>query len=411
MRQLRFPADPLPLSAWPRPPADNGLGVHWSTHLYGQSPEATSYFVSELSRMNIKWVKLLVDGLNNRDYDRTVDELVRRDIMPILRIYQQCNTPYNPNDLDALVRHYVDKGVYYFETYNEPNQPGEPGGWCTGNGQPQPEHLAQIWADAARVIYRAGGYPGLPSFFAPDQKLPDWQNAFFYRFFNALREQGNEQVLYFSWAAIHNYTINHPPTYPLDAVNQLGAPLTAAEIEQHGLTPQQAAEMNLRREIAVTLRDRPLTGADAARWGLPPQRIAEINAAFAAGKMHGFTLLDDSTGFFHFISYREQFYGLFGFDIPLISTEGGATKGSAEDPRYPAVTGQTVADWTLWTADYMLDDAPDYYFASNTWLLAQHALEYNEPVWEQNAWYHDRAGGQEPVVEALKKRARRDEVR
>lgn len=73
------PTAPLPLSAFPRPKDDNGLGIHWSTHLYAQSDEATGYFVSELARMNIKWVKLLVDGLNNRDYDETIDELVKRE--------------------------------------------------------------------------------------------------------------------------------------------------------------------------------------------------------------------------------------------------------------------------------------------------------------------------------------------
>jgi hypothetical protein len=108
----------------------------------------------------------------------------------------------------------------------------------------------------------------------------------------------------------------------------------------------------------------------------------------------------------HFIAFRNQFYDLFGFEIPMISTEGGATKGSGEDPRYPVIDGQTVAEWTLWSADYMLDDAPAYYFATMTWLLAQGALDYAEPVWEVNAWYHDREGDQEPVVDALKNRSR-----
>ncbi|HEX9926516.1 MAG TPA: hypothetical protein VGD99_27955, partial [Anaerolineae bacterium] len=135
---LEFPTEPLPLSAFPRPPDDNGLGVHWSTHLYAQSDEATSYFVSELVRMNVKWVKLLVDSTRGRDYDDTIEELVDRGIMPVLRIYQQCNTPYDPAELDELVRHYVDMGVYYFETYNEPNQFGESGGWCQPGGAPQP---------------------------------------------------------------------------------------------------------------------------------------------------------------------------------------------------------------------------------------------------------------------------------
>jgi hypothetical protein len=408
---IGYPDHPLPLSAFPRPGNDNGLGIHWSTHLYAQSDEATSYFVSELTRMNIKWVKILVDGLNNRDYDRTIDELVSRDIMPVIRIYRQCNTPYDPEDLRNMVEHYVAKGVYYFETYNEPNQTGEAGGWCQAGGEPQPEYLAQIWADAARVIYQAGGYPGLPSFFAPDQKLTDWRNSFFYRFFQALQEQDNVETLYFSWGAIHNYTINHPPTYPFDPVNQTGQLLTQAEAERYQLSAEQVTLINLQREVAGILKRRLLNEDDAARLGLSLEQINEINAGFQTGKMHGFTLDDDSTAFLHFISYRNQFYRLFGFEIPLISTEGGATRGSGEDPRYPVVDGRTVADWTVWSAGYMLDNAPDYYFATNTWLLAQHALDYDEPVWEINAWYHDRDGDQEPVVDALKTWDRHGEPR
>jgi len=409
--QSPFPVRPLPLRAYPRPANDNGLGIHWSTHLYAQSDEATSYFVSELNRMNIKWVKLLVDGLTNHDYDRTVDDLVSRDIMPIIRIYQQCNEPYDPEALGALVRHYVARGVYYYDLYNEPNQPGESGGWCSPDETPQPEVLAEIWAEAARTIYLAGGYPGIPSFFAPDKKQEDWPEAFFHRFFNALREQGNEEVLYFSWASIHNYNINHPPTYPYDEVNQTGRLLTEADIARYNLTPPEVQTINLNRTIAGILKQRPLNQADADRLGLSQAEIEEINRRFSAGELMGFTIYDDSTAFLHFINYRNQFYDLFGFEIPLISTEGGATRGSSEDPRYPKVDGQTVAEWTLWSADYMLDDAPDYYFATSTWLLAQAALDYAEPTWEENAWYHDREGDQEPVVDALKNRPRLHEAR
>ena len=407
----KFPQEPLPLAVYPRPPRDNGLGIHWSTHLYAQSDQATAYFVSELTDMNIKWVKLLVDGLTNRDYDETIEALVAADIMPIIRIYQRCNEPYDPDELAALVRHYVDMGVPYFDLYNEPNQPGESGGWCASDGEPQPEYLARVWADAARIIFQAGGYPGLPSFFAPDKKQADWQDDFFYRFFEALRTQGDEEVLYFSWASIHNYNINHPPTYPYDDVNQTGRLLTNDEIVRYKLAVPKVQEINLNRSVAAILRRRLLTDADGRRLSLTPEQVADINRRFTAGDLMGFNLYDDSTAFFHFINYRNQFYDLFGFEIPMISTEGGATKGSAEDPRYPEVDGQTVAEWTLWSADYMLDRAPDYYFATSTWLLAQHALDYDEPVWEVNAWYHDRQGDQEPVVEALKKRPRRAENR
>lgn len=409
--QSPFPTEPLPLDAFPRPPDDNGLGIHWSTYLYAQSDEATDYFVNELLEMNIKWVKLLVDGLNNRDYDETIDKLIAAGIMPIIRIYQQCNTPYDTEDLDALVRHYVAKGVYYYDLYNEPNLAGEPGGWCPPDEEPEPAYLAEIWADAARTIYLAGGYPGIPSFFAPDQKQPDWADAFFYKFFDALLEQENEEVLYFSWASIHNYNINHPPPYPYDEVNQTGRPLTLEEIDRYDLSPPEVQTINLNRAVAAILKRRLLNEEDAERLGLSKEEINEINRKFTEGELMGFTLYDDSTAFLHFVAYRDQFHDLFGFEIPMISTEGGATRGSSEDPRYPMVDGQTVADWTLWSADYMLDDAPDYYFATNTWLLAQAALDYADPTWEINAWYHDRQGDHEPVVDALKNRPRKREVR
>jgi hypothetical protein len=359
------------------------LGVHWSTSLEEGSDEATRYFVSELKRMNIKWVKLLNNGTAGRDYDYTINELVSQGIMPVLRVYQRCNTPYDPDELQALVRHYVAKGVYYYDLYNEPNLPGESGGWCQPGGEPQPEYLAEVWAEAARVIYQAGGYPGLPSFFAPSQKMEGWEKDFFYRFFEALRKGGNEEVLYFSWASIHNYHLNHPPTYPYDEVNLTGRPLTKEEIAHYDLTEAEAAQINQARATAYE----------------------------PDGYFLGDNLYEDTSNFLHFIAYRDQFYDLFGFEIPMISTEGGATRGSGEDPRYPVVAGQTVAEWTVWTAEYMLDDAPDYYLATMTWLLAQHALDYNDPTWEANAWYHDRQGDQEPVVEALKKRLRLDEGR
>jgi hypothetical protein len=380
----RFPTEPLPLSAYPRPPADNGMGLHWSTHLYAQSNEVTDFFVNELVEMNIKWVKLLNDSTGGRHYDYTVEQLVANGIMPVIRVYERCNRLYNQAELADMVRHFVAKGVYYYDLYNEPNVQGEAGGWCGDAGsQPDPEFLAEIWAEAARTIYLAGGYPGLPSFFAPSRKLEDWQEDFFYEFFEALRDQGNEHVLYFSWGSIHNYTLNHPPTYPLDDVNLTDRLLTDEEIERYDLTEAQAAAIN-----------------EARRTAREP-----------GGYFLGDNLYDDSTGFLHFISFHDQFVDRFGFEIPLLSTEGGATWGSNEDPRYPRLDGETVADWTLWMADYMFDDAPDYYFTNMTWLLGQRAVDYFQPAWEDNAWYHNRQGDQEPVVDALKERPRRLEAR
>ncbi len=57
---------------------------------------------------------------------------------------------------------------------------------------------------------------------------------------------------------------------------------------------------------------------------------------------------------------------------------------------------QPVADWTLWAADYMLDDSPDYYFATCNWAARPTGPRYDERGGVKDAWYHDRQGDQSP---------------
>ena len=378
-----FADGPLPLSAYPRPKNDNGLGIHWSTNVYGQDDATTDYFVSEIDAMGIKWVKFLNDQTDGRHYDYLVQQLVAHDIMPVMRIYTPCNKPLNLDSLGKLVDHYVPRGLVYFELYNEPDIPGRDGGWCN-DPTPDPDYLASIWAPAAREIQAHGGYPSLPSIFPMGKNVPGWENSFFQRFLRAIKAQGNTPVLYRSWGAVHNYFINHPPDYPQDPVNLTGRALTPAEIEKYGLDEHQVFAINQ----------------------------ARANQHEPGGFYVGDDPTLDVTGFKQFIAYHDQFTELFGFEIPLISTEGGATVGSCEDPRYPCVDAQTQMTWTLEAYRYMLNDAPDYYFAMNTWLIAQKALDYfGGTVWEGNAWYHDRKGNHLPVVDALKRFPRKGEPR
>jgi hypothetical protein len=374
---------PLPLSAFPRPKNDNGMGIHWSTHIYGQSDATTDYFVNELVQMGIKWVKFLNDQVDGRAYDYLVQQLVRNDIMPVMRIYISCNEPLDLGALGRMLDHYVPMGVFYYELYNEPNIPGRDGGWCK-HEQPDAPYLESIWAPAAREIIAHGAYPSLPSFFPVGKGVPGWENSFFQQFLRTVKERGDTDILYHSWGAIHNYMINHPPDYPQDDVNLTGRPLTAEEVRRYRLTPGQVQAINTAR----------------ARQFEP------------GGYFIGDDPTEDMTNFQQFIAYHDQFTELFGFEIPLISTEGGATVGSCEDPRYPCVDEQMQMEWTLWAYEYMLDRAPAYYFATCTWLLAQQALEYyGGTVWEGNAWYHDRSGNHLPIVDALKKHPRKGEPR
>lgn len=374
---------PLPLSAYPRPKNDNGMGIHWSTHLYGQRDEVTDYFVSEIKAMGIKWVKFLNEETEGRHYDYMVEQLVANDIMPIVRIYNHCNQPLDLGSLGRMVDYYLPKGVYYYELYNEPDIWGWDGGWCE-DPEPDPEYLAEIWAPAAREVLARGGYPSLPSIFPVGKNVPGWKDSFFQRFLKAIKANGDTDILYSSWGAVHNYFINHPPNYPMDEINLTGRSLTTEEVSRYQIDEAQVYSINQ----------------------------ARTNQFEADGYYVGDDPTLDVTGFLQFIGYHDQFVELFGFEIPLISTEGGATVGSCEDPRYPCVNEQMQMEWTLAAYEYMLDEAPEYYFANNTWLIAQRALDFfGGTVWESNAWYHDRIGNHLPIVDALKNHPRKGEAR
>ena len=237
---------PLPLSAYPRPKNDNGVGIHWSTNLYAQEDDVTDYFVAEVRDMGIKWVKFLNEETEGRHYDYMIEQLVANDIMPIVRIYNHCNQSLDLGSLGRMVDYYLPKGVYYYELYNEPDIPGRDGGWCD-DPEPDPEHLASIWAPAAREVQAHGGYPSLPSIFPVGKNIPDWENSFFQRFLKAIEANGDTDVLYRSWGAVHNYFINHPPNYPLDEVNLTGRLLTGEEIARYQLDQAHARAINQAR--------------------------------------------------------------------------------------------------------------------------------------------------------------------
>jgi hypothetical protein len=375
------PNAPLPLSAYPRPPQDNGLGLHWGTSIYGQPPEVVDYFVGELVAMNVRWVKFLNDGTEGRHNEYLIQQLVAHGIMPVMRIYQRCNRNLDIASLRRLVAHYVPMGVYYYEVYNEPELNGVDGGWCDGE-KPDPDWLIDHWVSAARAIEEGGGYPGLPSMFPPSTTDAKLHDSFFMRFFEGLKQRGATDVLYRSWGAVHNYFLNHPVDYPYDDVNLTGRPLTNAEITQYKLTPGDAAAINDAR----------------ARDRLPRDQ----------GGFHvGDTADEDPNCFLMFQAYRDRFYDIFGFEIPLISTEGGAQVGSSEDRRYPKVDADMQAQRTLQAAQYMLNKAPAYYFAFTTWLIADNALGRGGSTWESWAWFQNRAGDHLPVVDLLKAQPKR----
>jgi hypothetical protein len=359
------------LAAFPRPPRDNGWGVHWPPTLFAQPTEMVDYFAGEAQSLGIKWVKILNGDSDTLEHSYLVRSLVARGMLPVLRVYKPLNDPYE--HLDALVRTSVPQGVYYYELYNEPNTNGSAGGWRDGE-RISVSRTLDLWIPAAETIVRAGGYPGLPSL-APGGDYDDLD--FLRAFLDGLAARGRQDLLQHAWLPLHNYFLNHPLDYPSDDVNLHDTPLSGAEIAQHRLTPDQINSINHARSNARRPRSQ--------------------------GGFHVADTIDgDSNGFRKFEAYEHIFSARFGYAIPIISTEGGAVAGAAEDPRYPTTSDDDVSAETVSAYRFMLERAPAYYFAFMPWLLANSAGGNGDIRFEAAAWYKDRRGTVLPVISALK---------
>jgi hypothetical protein len=187
--------EPLPLELYPRPPNDNGWGMHWIPTV-SQDRATVDRFVTELVRMHIKWVVFLNDGTNIGKNDYLVDRLVANGIMPVMRLYRSGILPYD-GDLGPMVRHYRARGVYYYQLYNEPNINDE-----NHQGFANPNQYAIAWAASAREVINNGGYPGIGAL-SPGGQYDHY--AFLDRTIQALRWNGDMGLLNRSWLSVHNY--------------------------------------------------------------------------------------------------------------------------------------------------------------------------------------------------------------
>lgn len=185
----------IPLEAFPRPPGDNGWGIHWFPNVK-QEPAVVDHYVNQLIRMHIRWVIFLNDNTNIGDNDYLVERLVGAKIMPVMRVYRSDVTPFD-GDLGEMVAHYRAKGVYYFQLYNEPNTNEE-----NGQGFANPNQYALTWASAAREVINHGGLPGIGAF-SPGGAYNHY--SFLEGTLRALQRNGDIGLLNHSWLSVHNY--------------------------------------------------------------------------------------------------------------------------------------------------------------------------------------------------------------
>ena len=191
----------MALADYPRPPEDNGRGMHWVPTV-SSSPQVVDRYVADLKAMHIKWATFLNDGTNIGANDYLVQQLKANGMEPVMRVYTPGLQPLNADDLGALVRHYKALGVSYFQLYNEPNHTAET------NGQaPDVNRYLDLWIPAAKAVADNGGLPGFGAL-SPGGQFKD--TDFLSQALDGLKARGQLGLLDHGWLDIHNYQGDRP---------------------------------------------------------------------------------------------------------------------------------------------------------------------------------------------------------
>lgn len=370
----------MELHEYPRPPFDTGIGVHWCAGIsHVTATQLRSFWLPQLEELGITWVKVA----DQRRALPLVEELLAAGIVPIVQIRRPA---VNPGHLAAEQLREVDAliaaGVHYFEFNSRPDAPST---WLREELPPNAlalvaEHIA---IDLEEILAR-GGLPAIPAL-SPGSK---WDLV------RALVELGRKDLLAGPiWQAIHNFGSNRPLNYPHDPGNRDGAPLTQEyylALAQEGWNADAWQGRDL--ETINRLRWQIASGSKPGGISLPPDRHCWLD--------------------YERLDARNQI--LLGRSLPILSTAGGWIVGKADDPRYPAVTPLLHLAQTLEACRVMMGTsrryaaAPDYYFCTAFWLLANEALESDRPVLEEEAWYSHLWPQQTlPIVPALKAEPKR----
>ncbi|RIK25101.1 MAG: hypothetical protein DCC52_11685, partial [Chloroflexi bacterium] len=200
---LRDDLPPLELQDWPRPPDDDGLGMHFLASGYYDEAELDKQ-IARLKELHIKWATVVYTDENHleiaaRKFSEAGIYVVWRKT---LRPYQR----YSSWGRDiAIIQKY---GLPpYMQLYNEPELPAE---W-----DDKPEDMDLYFANllaAAKDVYNAGGYPGI-QFLDPDNLR---------RFIDEIYARQGDALFRRMFFIPHAYGLNHPPNYQEDENGVLG---------------------------------------------------------------------------------------------------------------------------------------------------------------------------------------------
>jgi len=385
------------LEDFPRPQNDNRRGIHWSAGPYHVMGAQLTPWLDELAAMNIRWVKLMAKGdrdLSDRSTRELCQRLLAQGIFPIVRLYRPRQNPGTlPQGQQELARELASMGVRYFETNNEPNLPLEwkdeklPHNWL--------EIVTRDWIRDADFLIGLGVLPGTPA-------LSFGGGA---RIIEEVQRQGRLDLFEKgAWVAIHNYCLNHPLDYPLDDVNLHGRPITEAEYDALG---PYTTDPDILAALKTILEPASYESIANPHWawtdGLIKNSRESINQMREQQKRPGCTLADDANCFREYELAAQMIQAILGYHVPIITTEGGVVVGDKQDGRYPRMTLDQHREYTKTTFEFMMNEAPDYYFALCPWLIANQRMGLTEINWESQAWYgHWNCPDHLPTVDAVK---------
>jgi hypothetical protein len=195
------------LKRFPRPPRDNGIGLHLHPDL---SDRLITESVEHLKSINATWT--LIFAQDELRTEKAATACFRAGIMPVVRIGRLIDENTDPIPFVEALRkalrasdfpHHPDRPPLYVQIYNEPEDERE---WRHARPSNWDAIFGRNWASQAARVYDAGAYPGIQVLDRPGfDKAVDsviainrqdlWQRAFFVH---------------------HNYGQNHPPVYPYD---------------------------------------------------------------------------------------------------------------------------------------------------------------------------------------------------
>lgn len=194
-----------PLSFYPRPPVDTGMGMH-DSHLTGDNPPDMRQHAKNLRKAGFSWDKLLVGGTNKVERARIE---AQEGLMPIVRFYAERPHPnFLPNSGEVAA--YVAVGAKYFEFGNEPNLIDEV------QGQISPEADAVQWIRGSDIIKSVGGVPVV---FACTPGGHMNHRVYTNRFLAEVKRRGRLDSFDRAVLGIHPRPLNNPPDQPRDTGN------------------------------------------------------------------------------------------------------------------------------------------------------------------------------------------------